>query len=247
MDRSDGHGPGGGTHRGAVIAVLVPAFVLGLLGSAHCVAMCGPLHLAVGQGGAPVRTTVLLNMGRVTTYMAIGALFGLFGRGLGLAGIQRFVAIALAVLMLAVLVVPALSARLHRPWVPAAWVAHLRSAVARRLRRSSASAVFLTGLFNGLLPCGMVYVAVAGALAQEGPMDGALFMAAFGVGTWPALVAVRLAGVSLGARFRARLTRWAPAGYALMAALLLVRGLALDIPYLSPADVEVPMRMEACP
>ncbi|MCC6401337.1 MAG: sulfite exporter TauE/SafE family protein [Flavobacteriales bacterium] len=230
-----------------MIAVMVPALVLGVLGSAHCVAMCGPLHLAVGQGGAPMRTTVLLNTGRVITYMVIGALFGLFGRGLGLAGVQRFVAIALAVLMLAALVVPALAARLHRPMVPSAWVARLRSAVARRLRRSSAPAVLITGMLNGLLPCGMVYVAVAGALAQEGPMNGALFMAAFGAGTWPALFAVRSAGATLGARFRTRLARWAPAGYVLMAALLLVRGLALDIPYLSPPDVEVPMRMEACP
>ncbi|MBL8009863.1 MAG: sulfite exporter TauE/SafE family protein [Flavobacteriales bacterium] len=228
-------------------AVLIPAVLLGVLGSAHCAAMCGPLHVAVGQGGAPVRTTVLLNTGRLITYMAIGALFGLFGRGLGLAGLQRFVAIALAVVMLAALVVPALAARLHRPFVPSAWVARLRSAVARRLRRSSAPAVLLTGALNGLLPCGMVYMAVAGALAQEGPVDGALFMAAFGFGTWPALFAVRLAGTSFGSRFRASLVRWAPAGYALMAALLLMRGLALDIPYLSPPDVEVPMRMEACP
>ncbi|MBK8948241.1 MAG: sulfite exporter TauE/SafE family protein [Flavobacteriales bacterium] len=107
--------------------------------------------------------------------------------------------------------------------------------------------MLITGMLNGLLPCGMVYVAVAGALAQEGSLDGALFMAGFGLGTWPALFAVRSAGASFGARFRARLTRWAPAGYALMAALLLIRGLALDIPYLSPPDVEVPMRMEACP
>lgn len=230
-----------------MIALIISAFVLGGLGSAHCVAMCGPLHLAVGQGGAPVRTTVLLNTGRVLTYMVIGALFGLFGRGLGLAGVQQVVAIALAVLMLAALVVPATAARLHRPVVPSAWVVRLRSAVARRLRRSSAPAVLITGMLNGLLPCGMVYVAVAGALAQEGSLDGALFMAGFGLGTWPALFAVRSAGASFGARFRARLTRWAPAGYALMAALLLIRGLALDIPYLSPPDVEVPMRMEACP
>lgn len=228
-------------------AVMVSAFVLGLLGSAHCAAMCGPLHLAVGQGGAPVRTTVMLNAGRVITYMLIGALFGLFGRGLGLAGLQRFVAIVLAVLMLAALVVPALAARLHRPVVPSIWVARLRSAVARRLRRSSAQAVFITGMLNGLLPCGMVYVAVAGALAQEGPMNGALFMAAFGAGTWPALLAVRTANASLGSRIKTRFSRWAPVGYALMAVLLLVRGLALDIPYLSPPEVDVPMRIEACP
>lgn len=234
-----------------MIAMLVPAFVLGLLGSAHCFAMCGPLHLAVGHGGpgpgAVVRTTVLLNAGRVVTYMTIGALFGLFGRGLGLAGLQQAVALALALFLLAAMLLPTLAAKLHRPLIPTAWVARLRSAVARRLQQAGPSAVLLTGLLNGLLPCGMVYVAVAGALAQDGWVDGALFMAAFGIGTWPALFGARLAGISVGNRFRAQLSRWAPAGYAVMAALLLVRGLALDIPYLSPADVEVPMRIEACP
>ena len=170
-------------------AVLIPAVLLGVLGSAHCAAMCGPLHVAVGQGGAPVRTTVLLNTGRLITYMAIGALFGLFGRGLGLAGLQRFVAIALAVVMLAALVVPALAARLHRPFVPSAWVARLRSAVARRLRRSSAPAVLLTGALNGLLPCGMVYMAVVVTLE------------------WPISMAIRFNGTPESARFLPKVCR----------------------------------------
>ncbi|MBV6405900.1 MAG: sulfite exporter TauE/SafE family protein [Flavobacteriales bacterium] len=232
-------------------AAPIAALLLGLLGSAHCVAMCGPLHLAVAHGtpgrARAVRTTVLLNLGRVFTYVAIGALFGLFGRGLGLAGLQRAVTIALAVLMAAVLLVPAVADRMKRPLMPAAWMARLRTAVATRLRRGAPATVLVTGVLNGLLPCGLVYAAVAGALAQDGAWNGALFMAAFGLGTWPALFAVRLAGLSVGGRLRAHLARWMPVGYALMAVLLLVRGLALDIPYLSPPAADVPLRVEACP
>ncbi len=232
-------------------AAPITALLLGLLGSAHCLAMCGPLHLAVAHGSSgrarALRTAVLLNLGRVLTYMAIGALFGLFGRGLGLAGLQRAVAIALAGLMAAVLLVPTVADRMKRPLMPAAWMARLRTAVATRLHRGRPTTVLATGMLNGLLPCGLVYAAVAGALAQDGAASGALFMAAFGLGTWPALFAVRLAGLSVGGRLRTHLSRWMPVGYALMAGLLLVRGLALDIPYLSPAAVDVPTRVEACP
>ena len=96
------------------------------------------------------------------------------------------------------------------------------------------STLLLFGLLNGLLPCGLVYAALAGAAATGGPLGGALFMAAFGLGTIPAMLAVSLAGRLITAPWRARFQRAVPVAMAVLAVLFIVRGLSLGIPYLSP-------------
>ena len=174
------------------------AFLLGVLGSAHCVGMCGPIALAVPSARSSwsgrLADAVLLNSGRVFTYALLGALFGSFGRGLHLAGLQRTVSITLGVLMLLALLVPALFRKDLVTGTAVASIGALRTFLGRNLRRTSPEGLFLTGLLNGLLPCGMVYFAIAGALVQNGPLNGSLFMMLFGLGTWPALLAVRLGG-----------------------------------------------------
>ena len=233
-----------------MIELLAPAVLLGLVGSAHCIGMCGPLALAIpsiGEGWAGrLGGAALLNGGRVVTYVLFGFLFGAFGRGLQLAGIQQAVSISLGVMILLGVAVPALLRTGKLAQIPARLVMRLQGTMAKQLKRTSPGGLFLTGMLNGLLPCGLVYLALAGALAYGGWQEGGLFMLLFGLGTWPALIAVRLGGHGLTPAWRSGLRKLAPYVMGLMAMLLIIRGLGLDIPYLSPA-LYPPIAPEACP
>lgn len=212
------------------------AFLLGLAGSAHCAGMCGPLALALPRraGSSPAALVVgrlSYNAGRVGTYGAMGFLLGWVGRGLALSGVQRWVSLVLGVGLLA----GAVSHRwgvLRGPnllaWAP------LRRGFGRLLQRPGPGALAALGGLNGLLPCGLVYAACAGAaLAGSGPA-GAGYMMLFGLGTVPMMFGLGLAGGALQGSLRQWLQRAVPVCLALMGLLLVVRGLGLGIPYLSP-------------
>ena len=231
-------------------AMLATAFVLGVAGSAHCIGMCGPIALAVPSPGPGLRarlfSTLLLNSGRLSTYALLGAAFGTFGLGLRLAGLQQGVSIvAGAVLLLSVLLPGALER-----WSPTGriymLIARLRGALARSLKRTAPEALFITGALNGLLPCGLVYAAVIGSAAMGSAPGGALFMALFALGTWPALIALRLSGGLLGAGFRAGMRRAAPYLVSTLAVLMILRGMELGIPFISPPPITVPAEAVVC-
>lgn len=233
-----------------MITVLAPAFVLGLLSSVHCLGMCGPLALAVpSPPGGPLtrlRSALILNSGRVLTYTLLGAAMGVFGRGLQLAAVQQVVSIALGVLILLGLLAPRILSRFPLPQAPARLVIRLQSLMARHLKRTAPEALFFTGMLNGLLPCGMVYLALAGAVAQVSVAEAALFMSAFGLGTWPLLLGLRSGACALNGTFRAQLRKLTPVAYSLMAVLFIARGMDLDIPYLSPALPKANAAAAAC-
>ncbi len=171
-------------------------------------AMCGPLVLAVakarGAGTGGGASRFVYQAGRISTYVAIGVLLGGVGKTLALAGLQQWLSIIAGVALLLGLL---LSTRLAAP--------------------------FALGTINGLLPCGLVYVAAAGAAATAQPFDGALHMAAFGAGTLPMMLGLAFAGTRL--RFALPVRQLIPISVATVAVLLVLRGLGLGIPYLSPA------------
>lgn len=211
------------------------AFLLGFIGSAHCAGMCGPLALALPQTGntrAKFFTGRLAyNLGRLVTYCALGLVFGLFGKTFLLAGLQRTLSIALGVSLLAGL----LMSRRLALWKPATLLVNqLKARMSGLLRRRTFTALTLLGLLNGLLPCGLVYVACAGAAATSGGISGSLFMAAFGAGTLPMMLALSLSGKLVPFSLRLKLLKAVPVSVCVLAALLILRGLALGVPYLSP-------------
>lgn len=223
---------------------LATALVLGFAGSAHCIGMCGPIALAVpsppGRPWVRWAGTLLMNSGRLTTYLLLGAAVGAMGTGIRLAGLGRALSIAGGALLLASVIVPGMLQRWSPAGRMAVGVGRLRSLLAQNLRRTAPEALFLTGVLNGLLPCGLVYAALLGAATAASPAQGALFMAAFGLGTWPALIALRMGGGLLGHGFRARLRQVAPVLISAMAVLLILRGLELGIPFLSPGSPALP-------
>lgn len=229
---------------------IVTAFMLGLLGSAHCVGMCGPLALAVPSArhsfAARLGGALAMNGGRIITYGLLGSAFGVFGRGLHLAGLQQGVSIVLGVLILAGLLAPRLLRWLPIGAVLGGFVLRMQGVMARQLKRSSPEGLFFTGMLNGLLPCGLVYLAAAGALAQDSALHGMLFMLFFGLGTWPALVGLKLGGSYAGPELRTALRRVTPYAYALMGVLFILRGLDLGLPFISPDLPEANTTLMEC-
>ena len=218
------------------------ALGLGFLGSLHCVGMCGPLVLALPQPNGEYRRwaklvsgRVLYNLGRVGTYTLLGAGFGLLGSTARFSGLQQIVSIATGTLILLWLLVPKKNLpQLSFAIYAAKLIAKLRSRLAPILGVSFFSAQFGLGVLNGLLPCGLVYVAIAGAILQPTVLTSAVFMALFGFGTFPALLFFGLITGNLKNHFRFSIQRILPAGLAVVAILLILRGLALDIPFVSP-------------
>lgn len=215
--------------------IIWTALLLRLLGGVHCAGMCGPLMLALPRpSGSTARFVIgriAYQLGRVPTYCLLGFGFGLLGTGFAMAGVQRFASITLGVALLAGLLASRkllLAAPLMR------LVSRLKTAMSSLLARRSLASQTLLGSLNGLLPCGLVYVACAGATAT-GSLPGAVgYMALFGLGTLPVMLGISLSGHLLPASFRLQLARLIPAGVVLVATLLILRGLSLGIPYVSP-------------
>lgn len=211
------------------------ALFTGLLGSLHCLGMCGPLALALPVGGLSPRgvagARTAYTFGRIGTYAVLGAVVGWLGERIALGGLARSVSIVAA----GVLLLTQLPARWFpfRPLHSAS--AALRQRLMPLLRQRSLVGMAGLGVVNGLLPCGLLYVGLANAAASARALDGAVCMGLFGLGTLPAFGAVWAMPAVMSASLRRRVQRLMPVVPFLIAALLLLRGLNLGIPYLSPA------------
>lgn len=211
------------------------AFTIGFLGSLHCVGMCGPIAMSLPYQGAgramAVVNALLYNLGRTITYMAIGSVFGLLGKGIFLAGYQSALSIAMGVLMLILAFFSTnLESKLARLPLLQKPLFRLKSALGRAIRSDKQSSFFTVGLLNGLLPCGLVYMAIVGAVSTGSVAKGAAYMGLFGLGTIPLLLLTALAGNWLGVRLRQRIRAVLPFMLVLIAALLIFRGLNFDLP-----------------
>jgi uncharacterized protein len=218
-------------------------FIFGIVGSFHCVGMCGPIAMAlpfVGSSGWRYYAGRLLyNSGRIVTYALLGALAGAFGESLQMAGLQQTVSIVSGILILLLLVLPAAikgkSASILGTDKLMSWV---RRKLGYYFQQNSLSALFMVGLLNGLLPCGFVYIALAGAISAPGVTGAMLYMALFGLGTFPLMFLVSLSGKLISLKVRGMFNRAVPYIGMALAILFIVRGLGLGIPYLSPKVVE---------
>jgi len=230
--------------------VIITAFLLGLAGSVHCIGMCGPLAMSVPvPGGKYARMTAafLYNAGRVATYSIFGLLMGALGRSFAWFGWQQRFSLVLGSLILLFVLVPGLS---NNRWLSSEAgkiFMSLRKKFRSVLFKGTPGSIFLSGVLNGLLPCGLVYLALAGAASTGAVLEGGLFMMFFGWGTLPVMFGVVFLGGSLKQNFRAKMRTAFPALMAVMAILLIIRGLNLGIPYLSPKMPVSSTQMVDCP
>ncbi|MBL7781665.1 MAG: sulfite exporter TauE/SafE family protein [Saprospiraceae bacterium] len=208
--------------------------LLGLAGSLHCVGMCGPLMLALPLPDSARRAVVaqilVYQTGRILSYSLLGVLFGLLGKGIAIAGFQQILSLLSGFFIIAMAVLAWRFERLVTA-LPGfgAFTRTIQHQLGKMMRRHGAGASFSVGMLNGLLPCGMVYAALAGAISTTDSAQGGIFMALFGVGTLPLLLTVNLAGRSLGFKWRAKMKVVQPILLTLAGILLLQRGLHLDL------------------
>lgn len=223
------------------------ALALGILSSFHCVGMCGPIALALpihrGSRTRQVAGLLTYNLGRATTYALLGAFIGSLGGALVWVGYFRYLSVAAGVLMLAYVLWPShLDRYLH---VPAFWhsaVQRVKSGMARLLHSQSMPGWAGLGMLNGLLPCGLVYLALVSAVAAGSAWQGALYMFLFGVGTLPAMMAVGFFKQWFTPGLRTRVRRLTPLLMAVAGVWLVARGLMIQVPvnfFGAPAEIPV--------
>jgi uncharacterized protein len=222
------------------MSFLLAGIVLGFLGSFHCIGMCGPIALALPVGPARGWRRLLLvltyNAGRTLTYCGMGVVAGLAGMTMVLAGFQQALSLVMgAILLVSVLLPAGYKSHLVKITGTMGIFTQLKNRLAELFRVEGHSPLFAIGLLNGLLPCGLVYIGLAGAAATGSIVKGAVFMALFGLGTLPAMMAVRMAAAYIGPGVRTTIRRSMPLIIGAMGVLLLLRGLNLGIPYVSPA------------
>lgn len=213
------------------------ALSLGLLGSFHCIGMCGPIAIALPvhhlNGFGKIWSILVYNLGRAFTYALLGALFGLLGEGFYLGGFQQTLSIVLGVLLLLTIALPRI-VRLPRLSFVYNGIGKLKSKLAWLFTKKGNAVLFLIGVLNGLLPCGLVYIGIAGAIATSSLVKGAAFMFVFGMGTFPVMMSVVFFGQFISVQYRNVIRKTIPLAVSVMAILLVLRGLNLGIPYVSP-------------
>lgn len=216
------------------LLIYMAPLLLGLAGSLHCVGMCGPLLLALPLDAAGkrqvLRQMLVYHAGRILTYAVLGILFGLLGKSLAMAGWQQGLSIAAGVFLLGMALLAWRFERLVTA-LPGfgAFTQWVKQRIGKLLRQNPNGSLFSIGLLNGLLPCGMVYAALAGAISTVGAAEGGMFMAAFGLGTLPLLLLVNVMGRSFSILVRQKISFAQPILLTLVGLLLLQRGLHLDL------------------
>ena len=215
------------------------AITLGFLGSFHCVGMCGPIALALPLNQNSVLSKItgvlLYNFGRMFTYALFGGLFGLVGQSFVIAGYQQALSITLGIAILIMVLLPSqLVSRFRITTSIFSFIGKIKQQLGLLFKKKSYSSLFFIGTLNGLLPCGLVYLGIAGAIATGNSLQGSIFMATFGFGTFPAMIILSLLGNSISINFRSKIRKVMPLFVISMALLLILRGMNLGIPYVSP-------------
>lgn len=231
------------------MTILFSALVIGLMGSFHCAGMCGPIAIALPLHGNTVPQKIfggtLYNLGRTLTYGMMGAIFGLLGQGLHLIGFQQKVSVLMGAIMIISVLFPKLFKNqysMEKSWFKA--VGKLKKTIAEMFSIRSFQSLFFIGMLNGLLPCGLVYMAIAGAIGTGNVTEGSLYMILFGLGTIPMLLAISLAGNILSLAVRKKINKLIPVLVVVVGLLFILRGLNLGIPFLSPPKQKIEQKFE---
>jgi sulfite exporter TauE/SafE len=224
--------------------MLYSAFILGLISSLHCIGMCGPIAmmLPVDRQNEAKKVTqiVTYHLGRLTAYGTIGLIFGLLGRGFFLAGLQQKMSIFIGVAMIIAVLIPEKVFSKYNFSKPVYKViSKIKSSLGNQFKDRSYKSIFTIGLLNGFLPCGMVYVALFGAIAMQSAGFGVLYMLLFGLGTMPLMTIVVYVHSLIKLPLRNKIQKAVPYVAVLIGVLFILRGLGLGIPYVSPSNMSL--------
>lgn len=224
--------------------MLFSALLFGLISSLHCIGMCGPIAmmLPVSRDNATKKAIQILlyHLGRLTTYASLGFLFGLLGKGLYLAGFQQQISILVGLLMVTMAIIPEkvfANYNFSRPVYRL--ISKVKTNLGSQFKRKSPDALFTIGLLNGLLPCGLVYAALFGAIAMQNVGFSIMYMLLFGIGTIPLMSAVVYVSNVLSIPFRNKFQKIIPLVTVVIGILFVMRGMGLNIAYISPSNMHL--------
>lgn len=224
--------------------MLYTALFFGLISSFHCIGMCGPIAmmLPVDHKNPSKKALQILtyHLGRLTAYGSLGLVFGILGRGFYLAGLQQTISITVGVLMILIVVIPEkIFAKYNFSRPIYQLISKVKTALGSQFKRKSADALFTIGFLNGLLPCGLVYAALFGAIAMQNVTLSISYMLLYGIGTIPMMSAVVYVSNFLSFPIRNKLQKVIPIVSVIIGTLFILRGLGLDISYVSPSNMNL--------
>ena len=220
-------------------SLVILGFTLGAAGSLHCVGMCGPLSLALPvhhlSKTGKFLSLLLYQFGRIITYSSLGLIFGLAGRRIYISGYQQGFSIILGVIVLVLAAMYFIQKHsIHFSFLNRFYL-FAQKMIAKLLgSKASPSNFLMIGITNGLLPCGMVYIAIAATLSFTQVIHSVLFMAMFGLGTLPAMMIITYAGQMMNIEMRQLFRKAVPVFITIIGIVLILRGMNLDIPFISP-------------
>jgi len=220
--------------------MLWSALIFGLLGSFHCVGMCGPIAfmLPVDRTDSTRKVVQIFtyHFGRILAYSLIGLFFGLVGKSLYIFGLQQQLSILIGILMIVVVLIPTKTFNTYNFSKPIyRIISKVKSSLGQALKKKTADTFLTIGFLNGFLPCGLVYMAVFASLAMGSALEGSLYMALFGLGTIPLMTSAIYLGKFLNTSVKQRIQKAIPVFVVIIGLLFILRGMGLGIPYLSPA------------
>lgn len=223
--------------------MLFSALFFGLISSLHCVGMCGPIAMMLpvdrSNEAKKVLQILLYHLGRITAYASLGLVFGILGKSFYLAGMQQQLSIIVGICMILIVVIPErifMKYNFSKPVFKV--ISKIKSVLGSQFKKKTNGALFTIGLLNGFLPCGLVYVALFGALAMQGVSLGVLYMVLYGLGTIPMMSLAVYFGGFLSLNFRNKLQKVIPIVGVLIGTLFILRGLGLSN-FISPGSMSL--------
>jgi hypothetical protein len=221
--------------------MLFSGFILGLVGSLHCVGMCGPIAfmLPVNRNNKGTQFLQILSyhLGRLIAYATLGMLFGLLGKSFYFFGFQQQLSILVGVIMILSIVIPNTFKRFSIGKPIFSFTQKIQNRLGQELKKKRNNTFLTLGFLNGLLPCGLVYMAVFAALTTSSVAQGMLYMVLFGLGTVPLMTSVVYMANFTSKINRRKIQKLIPVVVVFVGALFVLRGLGLGIPYISPEPV----------
>ena len=224
--------------------MLFTAFIFGLISSFHCIGMCGPIAmmLPVDRNNQAKKVTQIItyHLGRLFAYSTIGFIFGMLGKGFLLAGMQQKMSIFIGIAMILIILIPekvVANYNFSKPIFKV--ISKIKTTLGSQFKNKSYKSLFTIGLLNGFLPCGMVYVALFGAIAMQSPTLGILYMVLFGLGTVPMMSSIVYLNSFLTIPIRNKIQKTIPYVAVFLGIVFILRGLGLGIPYISPSNMSL--------
>ena len=224
--------------------MLFTAFIFGLISSFHCIGMCGPIAmiLPVDRNNQARKVTQIItyHLGRLFAYSTIGFIFGMLGKGFLLAGMQQKMSIFIGIAMILIILIPekvVANYNFSKPIFKV--ISKIKTTLGSQFKNKSYKSLFTIGLLNGFLPCGMVYVALFGAIAMQSPTLGILYMVLFGLGTVPMMSSIVYLNSFLTISIRNKIQKAIPYVAVFIGIVFILRGLGLGIPYISPSNMSL--------